>query len=150
LGAAIDFWERQLTLKSAGLERLGSSDDATMLLRLTVISGFFVILFGCGGSAKEASAEFDSAKLGTLLDAIRPHIAKGFSEQQAREIENGFQSLAVDATRQYTYPIVYDGSETELLVEVRKEDVDVVEIRFRGPPELADQIQQTIATTPLD
>jgi hypothetical protein len=52
-------------------------NSETTLLRFTVISGFFVILFGCGGSAKEASAEFDSAKLRTLLDAIRPHITKG-------------------------------------------------------------------------
>src|SRR5262245_43157287 len=105
-----------------------------MLSRLTVISGLFVILLGCGGSVKEASAEFDSSKLRTLLDAIRPHIAKGFGDQEVREIESGFQSLAVDESKQYTYPIFHDGTVTELRVEVRKEDVDVVEIRFFGTP----------------
>ena len=121
-----------------------------MLLRRTLISGLLLSLLSCGESDKETSAEFDSAKLRTLLDAIRPHITKGFSDQQVQEIESGFRSLAVDGTKPYTFAIVHDGMDTKLRVQVRKEDVDVVEIRFFGTPKLIGQIQQTIRTTRLD
>jgi len=53
-------------------------------------------------------------------------------------------------TKQLKFPIVYDGVETELRVRVRKEDVDVVEIRFFGASTLADRIQRTMRETPLD
>jgi len=108
------------------------------------------ILLGCSGSLKEASAEFDSAKLPTLLKAIQPLIQKGFGEAQIGQIEDGFRALAVNATKETNFPIVYDGIETELRVVVRKEDVDVVEIRFFSTAALAEQIQRTIRATPLD
>lgn len=117
---------------------------------MTATLAFFAIFLGCTGSLKEASAEFDAAKLRTLLQAIQPLIQKGFGEAQIGQIESGFQTLAVNETKHVNFPIVYDGVETELRVQVRKEDVDVVEIRFFSAPALAEQIQRTIQATPLD
>jgi hypothetical protein len=108
------------------------------------------ILLGCSGSLQEASAEFDSAKLPVLLKAIQPLIQKGFGEVQISQVENGFRALAVDETKEMNFPIVYNGDDTELRVAVRKEDVDVVEIRFFSTSALAEQVQRTIETTPLD
>lgn len=122
------------------------------MMRLLMATTFalMAILLSCNGSLKEASAEFDSAKLGVLLKAIQPLIQKGFGEAQIGEIENSFRALAVNGTKQVSFPIVYDGVETELRVEVRKEDVDVVEIHFFSNPALAEQIQRTIRATPLE
>jgi hypothetical protein len=117
---------------------------------LVTLATLAALLLGCSGSLKEASAEFDSAKLPVLLKAIQPLIQKGFDEAQISQIEDGFLALAVNETKETNFPIVYDGVETELRVAVRKEDVDVVEIRFFSTPALADQIQRTIELTPLD
>lgn len=94
--------------------------------------------------------ELDLSKLRTLLAAIKPHIAKGFGEPQMVQIESDFRALVMDGTKQYAFPIVYDGAESELRVRVRKEDVDAVEIHFFAAPKLAEQIQNVMRTTPLD
>lgn len=121
-----------------------------MRLRMTATLAFFAMFLGCNGSLKEASAEFDAAKLRILLQAIQPLIQKGFGEAQIGQIEGSFQALAVNETKHVNFPILYDGVETELRVQVRKEDVDVVEIRFFSAPALAEQIQRTMEETPLD
>ena len=115
-----------------------------------MIFALSTFLAGCGGSFKEASVELDLTKLRTLLNAIEPLISKGFGEAQISQIENDFKALARNESKRITFPVVYNGAETELRVLVRKEDVDAVEIRFSSDPRLAEQIQQAIRTTPLD
>src|SRR3981081_1091275 len=105
-----------------------------MRLWIAAILALWSMLLGCSGSLKEASAEFDAAKLRVLLKAIQPLIQKGFDEAQIGQIEGSFQALAVNETRRVNFPILYNGVETELRVQVRKEDVDVVEIHFFSAP----------------
>jgi hypothetical protein len=121
-----------------------------MRLWIAAILTIWSMLLGCNGSLKEASAEFDAAKLRVLLKAIQPLVQKGFDEAQIGQIEGSFQALAVNETRRFDFPILYNGVETELRVQIRKEDVDVVEIHFFSVPALAEQIQRTIRATPLD
>jgi hypothetical protein len=66
------------------------------------------------------------------------------------QIESDFLTLQVDAAKEYSFAVVYDGAASELRVGIRKEDVDVVEIRFFASPQLAQQIQQAINAAPLD
>jgi vacuolar-type H+-ATPase subunit F/Vma7 len=99
---------------------------------------------------KEASIEVDLSKLRTLFDAIRPHIAKGFGESQTAQIESDFRALPMGGAKQFTFPIVHDGADSELRVRIRKEDVDIVEIHFFAVPKLAEQIEHVMRTTPLD
>jgi hypothetical protein len=66
------------------------------------------------------------------------------------QVENDFRALVMDGTKEFTFPIVYDGAESELRVRVRKEDVDTVEIRFFATPKLAQQISDAMRTAPLD
>ena len=122
-----------------------------MRQRLTFICGLLAFLAGCGRDPlSEVSIEVDLSKLRTLFDAIRPHIARGFGEPQMARIENDFRALEMDGTKQYTFPIVHDGAESEMQVRVRKEDVDIVEIRFFATPKLAEQIQHAMRTAQLD
>ena len=89
-------------------------------------------------------------KLRTLLNAIQPLISKGFGETEISQIENSFKALALNETKRTSFPIAYDGAEAELQVQIRKEDVDTVEIRFFSQARLAERIQQTIRITPID
>ena len=113
-------------------------------MRLSTITVLLAILVGCNGSFKETSTEIDLAKLRPLLNAVQPLIAKGFGAPQISQIENDFRALAANEAKRSTFPVVYDGVETELGVLVRKEDVDTVEIRFLGTPKLIEKIQQTM------
>jgi hypothetical protein len=95
--------------------------------------------------------ELDSQKMRVLFAAIRPLITSGFGEPQMAQIERDFAALAVNDTKEITFPIVvYGGTSSDLSIRIRKEDVDTVEIHFFGAPELVEKLQQTIRATPLD
>lgn len=119
--------------------------------RLALISGFLAFLAACGEKTlKEISVELDLSKLRALFDAIRPLVAKGFGEPQMAKIENDFRALQMDEIKEYTFPIVHEGEDSELRVVVRKEDVDTVEIRFFAVPKLTQQISNAMRTAALD
>jgi len=79
-----------------------------------------------------------------FLKAVQSLIEAGFSEAQIGQIEQEFSKLAVNGIKTMAFPIVYQGAKAELRVAIRKEDVDIVEIRFFAPPKLAEQIIQTM------
>ena len=114
-----------------------------------LIVSLLIFLAGCSG-LKETSAELDLTKLRTLLVAIQPLISKGFGETEINDIDNTFRALALNETKQMNFRIVYEGTETDLRVLVRKEAADAVEIRFLCNAKLSEQIKHTIRTTPLD
>jgi hypothetical protein len=117
--------------------------------RVLLASSLFAVFGGCSRSA-EISLEFDSQKMHVLFEAISPSISSGFGEPQALQIERAFASLAKDGTMELTFPITYNGTDSELRVRIRKEDVDAVEMHFLGTQEVITKVQDIIRATALD
>ena len=76
-----------------------------------------------------------------LLSAISPLVKKGFGESEIDAVQRLFASTAVKATGAKTFPISYRGKDATKRVELKKDDVDEIEIWFITEPELAKQIQ---------
>lgn len=114
-----------------------------------MLSGLLTFLGGCSKSA-ETSVEMDSVKIRVLLGALGQKVTSGLAEAQIAEVENDFSALQRDGTKERTYPVVFKGESSELRIQIRKEDVDAVELHFQGEPALVEEIQNTIRATPLD
>ncbi|HLK18718.1 MAG TPA: hypothetical protein VKT81_07170 [Bryobacteraceae bacterium] len=115
--------------------------------RFIAATAVAVTLFGCGQSLHETSTEIDRVKLRPFLNAVGPLIESGFGLAEIGQIEQEFANLAKDGTHALTFPIIYKGNKTKLRVTIRKEDSDIVEIRFFAVPQLVEQIEQVMKQT---
>jgi len=76
-----------------------------------------------------------------LLQAIRPFVEKGFGQSEIDAVERLAASTPVKSTGTKTFPISYRGKDTAMRVELKKDDVDAIDIWFITVPELAKEIQ---------
>lgn len=115
-----------------------------MRFQILAVPVLIASLTACSAATAEASTELDLKKLRPFLKAVQSLIESGFGDAQIDQIEQDFGKLAMDGSKTMMLPIRYQGEKVELRVVIRKEDVDTVEIRFFGPPKLAEQITQTM------
>ena len=110
-----------------------------------------MLLGGChGSSAAEASVSCDASQLSPLLKAVQELIVKGFSETEVSQVANAFRSMAVGETKEFKFPVVFRDREATLRIQLKKDDVDAVEIWFFTEPELAAAIQKAIVSVVKD
>jgi len=76
-----------------------------------------------------------------LLKAISPLVEKGFGESETDSVQRLSASTAFKSTGTKTFPISYRGKDAAIRVELKKDDVDEIEIWFITEPQLAKEIQ---------
>ena len=102
-----------------------------------------LLLTGCAQrNLKDASCNLEPKDLPKLLKAIGPLIEKGYGAPEILAIEQLKNSTPVKDTRAKTFPITYRGSPTTLRVELKRDDVNEIEIWFITQTELAAEIQK--------
>jgi hypothetical protein len=115
---------------------------ASTLMTIFVLFGAFLMSACAHGQAADASCNLEPQTLPKLLHAIRPLIEKGFGEPEIDAIERLSTSTPVKGTGTKTFPISYRAKDATMHVELKKDDVDEIEIWFITEPELAKSIQE--------
>jgi hypothetical protein len=114
--------------------------------RVLLISATIQIVLsmaGCAhGKLTDASCNLEPRDLPKLLNAIRPLIEKGYGDPEIQTIEQLKDSTPIKDTRAKTFSITYRGSPTTLRVELKRDDVNEIEIWFITQTELAAEIQK--------
>ena len=83
-----------------------------------------------------------------LLRAIQPLIERGYGENEIKTLQHLFESTPLKKTGVKTFPISYRGKNASLRVELKKDDVDEIEIWFITEKELAKEIQAKMMELP--
>ena len=97
---------------------------------------------GCAhGQSASASCNLEPPDLPKLLRAISPLVEKGFGESEIDSVQRLSSATAVKSTGTKTFPISYHGKDATIGVELKKDDVDEIEIWFITEPQLAKEIQ---------
>jgi hypothetical protein len=100
-----------------------------------------LLISGCSrGQWTEASCNLEPKDLPRLLQAIRPLIEKGYGDAEVETLQRLAETTPVKETRTKILPITFQGKDTRLRVELKKDDVDEIEIWFFTQPELAKEI----------
>jgi hypothetical protein len=94
------------------------------------------------GQSAEASCNLEPKDLPKLLQSIRPLIEKGYGDPEIQAVQRLSESTPVKDTRTRTFPISYRGKNATLRIELKKDDVDEIEIWFITQPQLATEIQK--------
>jgi len=89
----------------------------------------------------DASCNLEPTDFPKLLKNIRPLIDKGYAEAEIDALQNLLDATPVKGTGVKSFSIVYRGYSTPLRVELKKDDVDEIEIWFITVPQLAKDIQ---------
>src|SRR5262249_18370052 len=113
----------------------------TNLMTIFVLCGAFLTSACAHGQTADASCNLEPKDLPKLLQAIRPLAEKGFSDSEIEAIQRLSVSTPVKSTGTKTFPISYRGKDATMRVELKKDDVDEIEIWFITVPELAKEIQ---------
>ena len=92
-------------------------------------------------SSADASCNLDAKDLPKLLKATSPLIEKGFGDAEVQLVERIAESTPVRDTRTKSFPITYLGKSATLRIEVKKDDVDALEIWFLTEPALTMEIR---------
>ena len=98
----------------------------------------------CVRAQSNASTNLDARDLPKLLASIQPLIEKGFGQPEVEALQSLYSSIAVKSYGARTFKISYRGEETTMRVELKKDDVDEVDIWFITRPELVKEIQAKI------
>jgi len=115
-----------------------------MTARLTAVFLLCIAILTSGcvfRPSASASCNLEPPDLPRLLQAIRPLVEKGFGDSEIDAVQRLSTSTPVKNTGTKTFPISYRGTESTLRVELKKDDVDEIEIWFITEPELAKEIQ---------
>lgn len=89
----------------------------------------------------DASCNLEPKDFPKLLTNIRPLIDKGYADDEIKSLKDLLSATPIKGTGVKTFAIVYWGSSTSLRVELKKDDVDEIEIWFITVPQLAKEIQ---------
>ena len=101
-----------------------------------------LLISGCAhGQTADASCNLEPPDLPKLLQAIHTLIDKGYGEPEIATVQRLWESTPVRSTGVKTFSITYRGQRATLRVELKKDDVDEIEIWFITTPELAKEIQ---------
>ena len=101
-----------------------------------------LLIVGCSlGRSADASCNLDAKDLPKLLEAVSSVIETGFGDREIQAIRDLAASTALKGTGTRTFPIAYRGKSARLRVELKKDDVDEIEIWFFTEPELTREIQ---------
>lgn len=103
----------------------------------------------CASSpSAKASCNLEPRNLPQLLQAIQPLIERGYGESEIKTLQQLFESTPLKKTGVKVFPISYQGKNTSLRVELKKDDVDEIEIWFITDDELAKEIQAKMRQLP--
>jgi hypothetical protein len=112
-----------------------------MRSRIRSILAFAIMLItGCRRPSVGASTNLDAAQLLPLLKSVEPLIAKGFKEEQVGTVKAAFTSMPVGEYKVLTFPVVFHGKQVSLEVQMKKGDLDSVDIWFLSDPDLEAEI----------
>ena len=111
------------------------------LMTIFLLCGAFLTSACSHGQSASASCNLEPPDLPKLLQAIRPLVEKGFGQSEIDAVQRLFESTTVKTTGTKTFPISYRGKDGTMRVELKKDDVDEIEIWFISEPELAKEIQ---------
>jgi hypothetical protein len=95
----------------------------------------------------EVSCNVEPKDLLNLLRAIRPLIRGGFGDSEIETLKRLAEATPVKDTGVKTFPISYQGKDAILRLELKKDDVDELEIRFITQKELAAVVQKQMRET---
>jgi hypothetical protein len=90
----------------------------------------------------DASCNLAPKDLPNLLRSIKPLIERGYSDPEIQALQRLADATPVKQTGVKTFPVSYEGKDATLRVEVKKDDVDELEIWFITQKELAAEIQK--------
>ena len=110
----------------------------------SLTASIIMLLQGCASSGAEASTNLDLADLTPLLKSVQRLIQSGFGDSEVAEIDAMARSMPVDQTKELKFQTVFHGTGTALRVQVKKDDVDAVSVRFLTSPQLAAEVQKAM------
>jgi hypothetical protein len=111
------------------------------VMTIFVLCGALLTSACAHGQTADASCNLEPPDLPKLLQAIHPRIEKGYGEQEIATVQRLWESTPLKSTGVKTFPITYRGQSATLRVELKKDDLDEIEIWFITTPELAKEIQ---------
>ena len=111
------------------------------LMTIAVLRGALIASACAHRQTADASCNLEPPDLPKLLQSIRPLIEKGYGEQEIATVQRLWEATPLKSTGVKTFPITYRGQSATLRVELKKDDVDEIEIWFITIPELAKEIQ---------
>jgi len=103
-----------------------------------------LMLQGCSNPGAEASTNLDLANLAPLLKSVQQLIQSGFGDADVAQTVTTVRSMPVGQTKEMKFKTVFREKETTLRLQVKRDDVDSVDIWFLTSPELATEIQKTM------
>lgn len=109
-----------------------------------MIASVIVLLHGCASPGAEASTNLDLADLTPLLKSVQRLIQSGFGDPEVAQIDGMVRLMPVGQTKELKFQTVFRGTSTLLRLQVKKDDVDAVDIWFFTSPELAADIQKAM------
>jgi hypothetical protein len=111
------------------------------LMTVFVLFGALLMSACARGQTADASCNLETPDLPKLLQAIGPLLEKGFGGSEMEAVQKLSGSTPVKSTGTKTFPISYRGKAATMRVELKKDDVDEIEIWFITVPQLAKEIQ---------
>ena len=109
------------------------------------IIGVVFLMAGCSHlPTADASCNLEPKNLPDLLHSIRPLIGGGYGDPEIEALQRLAESTPVKETGVKTFSISYRGKDALLRVELKKDDVDELEIWFITQKDLASEIKKKI------
>ena len=110
----------------------------------SLTASVIMLLQGCASPGAEASTNLDLADLAPLLKSVQQLIQSGFGDAEAGQINAMARSMPVGQTKELKFQTVFHRTSTMLRLQVKKDDVDAVDVWFLTAPELAAEIQKAM------
>lgn len=109
-----------------------------------MIASVVMLLQGCTSPGAEASTNLDLADLTPLLKSVQRLIQSGFGDAEVAQIDAMVRLMPVGQTRELKFQTVFRGMKMAVRLQIKKDDVDAVDIWFFTSPELAAEIQKAM------
>jgi len=103
-----------------------------------------MMLQGCSSPGAEASTNLNLADLAPLLKSVQQLVQGGFGDADVTQTNAIVRSMPVGQTKEMKFQMVFRGANTTVRLQVKKDDVDAVDIWFFTSPELAAEIQKAM------
>jgi hypothetical protein len=92
----------------------------------------------------ETSSNFDRNEVSQFLNRLSALIDSGFASAEASRISREMKRLIRESSRQYVFPIRFEGGEALLGIRVFMDDVDAPDLYFYAPLKLMRKINEEL------